>query len=343
MKRFSTISLVVAFCAAAAMPSIARAQSSLEGLLKKTSLNREEKATLEAEVKNKVKQLVDAPNAQALGDRRDFLLKLTRTSGMTPAGLAALADAAADPLQYVAAAEVFDAAYAATLVLVELKHASAVKPMVAVLASEFPAVRYLAARGLKGAMPVLQASAADLTAALDGLAQRGAKERDPIVLRAIYDAIDLHAAGVNTKYGDACAAALAAVFRGRQGALIAGSRDESKDLRGIAASSACYEKAAEDGRVQLAAAMAGLLDHCVNRYFDPDTSTEARPGLADIAAEQEKALRQFIKASGVKEPGKTVAAVLKSQSADLAKQEADARAVLEEIRKILRGDPWKLP
>ncbi|GJQ27478.1 MAG: hypothetical protein HBSAPP02_25100 [Phycisphaerae bacterium] len=343
MTRFSTISWIVSLCAVVLASPFAQAQSSLETLLKKASLNREEKATLEAEIKNKVKQLVDAPNAQALTDRRDFLLKLTRTSGMTPAGLAALADAAAEPLQIVAAGDAFDAAYAATVVLVELKHPRAVGAMVAVLASEFPAVRYMAARGLKSTMPQLQASPGEFTTALEGLAQRGTKERDPIVLRALYDAIDVHAAGINAKNGDACATALATVFRGRLDALASGSRDESKDLRGIAASTPCYEKAGEDGRVQLAAAMAGLLDHCINRYFDPDTSVEARPGLADVAAEQEKALRQFMKTSGVKEPGKTVAAVLKSQSTDLAKQETDARAALEEIRRILRGDPWKLP
>ncbi len=342
MKRLSTISLVVVLCAYAVAPS-AQAQSSLENLLKKPSLNREEKATLEAEVKNKVKQLIDAPNAQALADRRDFLLKLARASGMTPAGRAALAGAAAEPLQIVAAGEAFDAAFAASSVLIELKHAGAVGAMVAVLASEFPAVRYMAARGLKNTMPQIQTSAGEFASALNGLSQHGAKERDPVVLRMIYDAIDVHAAGINIKDGDSCAEALAAVFRGRLESLAAGSRDESKDLRGIAASTACYEKAAEAGRVQLAAAMAGLLDHCVNRYFDPDTSVESRPGLADVAAEQEKALRQFMKTSGVKEPGKTVAAVLKARSADLAKQETEARAALDEIRKILRGEPWKLP
>jgi hypothetical protein len=86
-----------------------------------------------------------------------------------------------------------------------------------------------------------------------------------------------------------------------------------------------------------------LLAHTIDHYFDWGTAPEALSTIAKLAQRYERGLTDMMKASKVSPPGKPIADLLKGSGADRQKAEKDVREGLEELRKSLRGDPWRLP
>jgi hypothetical protein len=62
--------------------------------------------------------------------------------------------------------------------------------------------------------------------------------------------------------------------------------------------------------------------------------------LAGLAKKTEEAVRQMVKASKAREPAKSVADAMKKKD---AKNEEAAKAALDELQGILKGEPWNLP
>ena len=331
------------FVAVLGIASSVQAQDRLDAIMKKEKLTQQDKATLKAEVAQRCNRLLEPDTSPELrADQREKLVRSAKIDGASPAGLEAYAEYCAEELIGTVAGENYALALAAIMTLVDLDHAKCMEAYVAALASEHAAVRYLGAKGIKDVQVRVKDDRGACSTALGALGRAGATEKDELVLRMVYEAIDFPKVAKDFKFGGECAAALSAVFAGRLAKLEAGSRDELKDGPGIAYATTIYKQASPEQQAELIGLIERLMESAVNRYFESDTAKEFRPRLAGLINQEEQAIHAMIEASGKKPPGKKVEEALKGGSAS-DNQKAEAKAAMDDLRKVLAGEPWKLP
>ncbi|MEK6642500.1 MAG: hypothetical protein AABZ08_01210 [Planctomycetota bacterium] len=326
-----------------AIPSVLCAQDSLAEALKKKTLSSQDRATLEAEVGQRVKRTFGGTGGVILSDARDRLVKPTKEKDVTKEGVAAYAEILAGELETHCTSEDLNTAMAAVIVLDELESAPTAGALVAATKNKHSAVRYSAVRGLLNLRAKIKDDETACRMVLAALGEAGAKEKDEHVLRRIYQAINFKDVATDFKSMDFAAVALNSIMATRNAELAGGNHDEYRDEDAIAAAVGCYAGASDRQKAALVGNLHAFLAHTVDHYFDPGTTTEALGTIAKLAQRFEKGLTDMMKASKVSPPGNPIADMLKGSGADRQKAEKDVRAGLEELRKTLRGDPWRLP
>lgn len=319
------------------------AQDVLEPILKSGTISGRQRATMEAELSQRIKRFAEAgANESRRVEARDRLIRPAQAKGASKAGLDAYAEICADELRPVVTNPLFDLAQDALHILSALDNANTAPAYAAALESSNAAIRLIAARGIQSLHKKLadrQSACEDVLAALG---RAGAAERNEHVLRVIYQAVNFPAAVPKFKYADAAAAALNTIFASRLQQLAGGSRDERRDVLGWAAATDCYGGAGVDQKALLMRNMAGFLQTIVDRFFDPDTGEEAYPALAAAADQIEKVIYELMKASKVPPPTQRVAARLKGRISDRNKARSEVQADLKALMAILQKDPWNL-
>lgn len=342
MSRRQSLLWVTALVLAAAGAPV-HAQDSLEALIKSQTISRTQRATMEAEVSVRVKRFVDAgSNAERRAEARDRLIRTAQTKGASKAGLDAYAEICSNELKPVMGNSAYDISQDAMLILTTIDNPFTVDAISTGLESQHAAIRLMAARGIQALHAKMGDRPSECETALSALAKAGAAERNELVLRVTYRAINFPADAPGFKYADSCAAALNSVFHARLQQLAGGSRNEHRDAEGLTAAAACYAGASSDQKIQLMRHLADFLQSAINRYFDPDTGDESHSALADIVDRIETVIHGMMKQSNVTPPSVRLAARLRGKVSDRKKQEADVRAALTDLQAILAKDPWKI-
>lgn len=319
------------------------AQDALESIIKSATISGRQRATMEAELSQRIKRLADAgTNEPRRVEARDRLIRTAQAKGASKAGLDAYAEICAEELRPIMTNPLFDVAQDALLVLSALDNAFTAPAYAAALESPHAAIRLMAARGIQSMHKKLADRQSLCEDVLAALGRAGAAERNEHVLRVIYQAVNFPATVSKFKYADAAAAALNAIFTSRLQQLAGGSRDERRDAMGWAAVSACYSGAGSDQKALLMRNMAGFLQTVVHRYFDPDTGDEAHPALADAVDKIEKVIHDLMQASNVKPPANRLATRLKGRISNRKKAESEVQADLGALMAILQKEPWNL-
>lgn len=322
-----------------------RAQDSVEEIIKKPgTLSPQDRGTLETEIAQRVKRVFSGTGAASkIENARERLVKPVKIKGANPSTVDVYADLMSGELESMATGDDFDVALTAVLVLEELESAKTLDSLLASLHSKHAGVRYTAARAIGLLRAKIKDSAAACEKALSALGQAGSTEADEQVLRRIYAALNFKASASSFKFDDQAAAALNLVLASRVQQIKSGNRDTSRDEDAIAAATACYGGANAARQAELIGHLYVLLDATVERYLDADTAPEALADIAKLAQRIERAMHDMIKASKAGPPRKLVSDLLKTAAANREKLAPDVRAALQELRTVLRGDPWKLP
>lgn len=274
------------------------APSPLAAISAKATLSAADKAAIRARVAELAnalaaaddKAVTAAPTAAAAADKERDQARLKLIGELkigTPAFRAEAAAAAASPgglMPRVAGPKMLHAIDAA-LVLVDLDHAATRNALVAALASQYPSVRYQAARGLRGLQPLLTDPAA-YKPVIGALSEACRKESNPIALRALYDALNFSANQKNFRGQADVAAALAEILTARM-ARADGAR-LVLDLPGIRIAGKVAADLKQPHRALAAAVARRLLALARTARDDADS------GLADSVAECEAALHAVI-------------------------------------------------
>lgn len=343
MSRQSLLSLVVILIAAACRPSTVAAQDRLAAVVTKAKLTKQDVAQIEAEVPDRVKKLFDAgANEKERARARERLLATVKTAGVTKAGLDAYAEACASRLEPLTTSDLFETGFDAVTVLAEMDNPNTAGAFATALKSKHAAVRYRAARGIKLLHGGLKDDAERCKVAVRALGDAGAGERDPLVLGAIYSALDFYADAPDFQFGADCAGAVAALLAGRAKAAQAGGFDPLVDGQGLALAAASYVSATDAVKTRLVQYSAALLSSAVEVYSDSQTADEYLPTLAGAIKKMEDSVHAMIRASKKSPPEPTISSELSSKAAPAKKQEA-AKAALKELMTVLKGDPWNLP
>jgi hypothetical protein len=324
----------------AATASSARAQGRLEDAIKKPKPTRGDIATIEAEVNQRVKKLSEAAgDATRLADAKEKLTKPTKSKEASPAGLAALAQACAKALSPLVSDEDLDVGMAAVMILREMDDASCAEALAAAMRSPHQSIRLMGARSIQLLHKKLKGKKEACGVVLAALGQAGAAEKEPTVIRVIYDALKLDA---GDDQADAVADAINQVLSGRVKVLNEGGRNEQLDLKGVEIAAACYARAAQPQRTALVRNLRDLLVHTVDHYFEPDIGSEQLPRISTTISRIETALMAMVKESKATPPSGKIADIIKAKSTDKVKQEKQAREALEGWMKVFRGEPWKI-
>ncbi len=337
-------SILFFFIAAALVPGVTRsasAQDVIAGIIQKKSLSRNDLATMEAEISQRVKRLASGANPDQLEEARDRMLKTAQTSGASEAGLDAYVEISARELAPLVSGGAFDVAFHTALLLNALHHVKTIDALAQALSSKHDAIRYMAAKGIQRLHRQAKDRQAECQLALRTLGRAGASERDEHVLRAIYQAIDFPADVSDFAYGQDCAGALLEVFGSRARAWASGSRDELKDEAGLEAAARCYASASDRQKSELVRYLSEYLGMTVDRYFDDDTAPEYRRTLAALIGRTEEIIRGIMEGARVTVPSARIA--LNPRAGDQAKEEKGARSAMSGLLAVLRGPPWNIP
>lgn len=339
--QHSRLFLIFAIAMSSAVLKPAIAKDVLDPIFVKAKLTPQDEKTIATEVQQRAKKLADADDDKKRLDARDKLVKPIEISGATPAALDKYAQSCAEELEPLVGGSKFGPALDAANILGLLNNAATSDALVRGLKSEFPAVRYSSARGLKAVQRSLAAKPADVSKTLKALGDAGATEKDELVLRMIYQAVDFSSVGAEFKNYDDSAAALNHILTSRLEAIAAGSHDERKDELAFAAAAATYAKSNPDNQKLLMQNVAGFLEYYVGLYFNPDTTSDSLPSLRSLANKAESSVRQMMKASGVNAPSGQISAAIRGK-ADKAAQK-QATTALGALQELLHKAPWELP
>ena len=319
------------------------AQDRLEAIVTKRKITNRDRAKIEAEVAQRAKRLADAgKDDHRRNVAREILLKTSQISGTTQAGLDAYAEACASELASLTTSELFETSFDAISVLIELDNVNTAEALAAALRSRHAATRFRAARGLQRMHKKLANHQRACRKILRALGDAGAVEKQDVVLRVIYEAIDLSGDVKNPGAAEGCAHALNTVFESRLEQLESGKRNETVDLPGLRAAANCYAATNAEQKALLIGSVARFLTHTVDRYVAADTAEDHLPVLAKLIKTSEATIHSMIKASQKRPPSKKVGSVLNGR-APTSKTKQDARDALTDLAAILRGDPWNLP
>ena len=333
---------MVVFAAATVWPSSAHAQDHLASIVTKAKLTREDAARIEAEVSDRARKLGEAgTNEKERTKARDRLLGTLKTQGATKAGLDAYADACGGALAPLTASETFAVGLEAISILVELDNPNTARALDTGLGSPHPAARYKAARGLRLLQGKIKSDDAKCKKALESLAAAGAAERDPIVLAAIYQAMNFYPEASDFQFGADLAAALNTLLEGRLTRLREGGLDEQQDLPAFDLAAACQAAAEDTDRVKLVQHLAPFLSSAARRYLDGQASDESLQTLSATVKRMEEPLYALMKASKKSPPKASLADALASKAAPDTKRES-VRSALDELMSALKGEPWNL-
>jgi hypothetical protein len=297
-------------------------------------------AILQTEIAQRVKKLFGNPATLSASDARAKLVAQAKEKDVTKAGLDAWSEVLAGEVDKYVSSQDLTPALVATLMLKELESAKTVDTLLTALKSTHRAVRFAAVEGLQAIRPKLKDDEGAIANVLASLGKAGADEKDELVLRQIYESLNLKSVGAAAKSNDNAAAAMSEIFAARLRQLNGGSHDEYRDEDGYTAAVNCYAGASAENQAALVGAMYAFLRLSVNHYFDADVAAEALPGMGRRIGRLEKAIHDMISASKGTPPSKSVADKLKGGD---RKQEKDAKAALDELHTVLKGDPWKLP
>ncbi|MBN2561732.1 MAG: hypothetical protein JXQ75_12460 [Phycisphaerae bacterium] len=318
----------------------ALAEDQLAETVKKEQITNRDRAEIKGEVVERVKDLAGAGTDQDQRERRrEKLISTARTPGASKEGLDAYAEACAERLADVTTSDPWQTGFDAIWVLEALDNVKTAEALATGLKSAHSAVRYRAAKALCGLHGRLSGDAPAFRSVLRALGTAGAQERQEVVLRMIYKAIDFDAAVKDGPLADECAKALNSVFAGRLQQLRAGKRNETIDEAGYEIADACYPGASAAEQKELIRHMAQFLRHAVGRNFSEDTAEGYRPTLAELIGKAERIIHKMIEASKGRVPARTVSDALGSRT----EAEQAARDALAELMAVLRGDPWNLP
>jgi|CXWL01.1.fsa_nt_gi hypothetical protein len=339
MRFRLSLGLLPCLLLASTAPS-ALAQGRLEDAIKKPKPTRQELATIEAEVAQRVKKLSEAVGDSArLQDAKERLTKPAKSKDASPAGLAALTQACAKELSSLVADEDLDLGMASVLILRELDDVGSAEALAAALRSSHASVRIMAARSIHLLHKKLKGKKEECETVISALGLAGAAEKNPFALRRIYEAIKIDP---GTELADRIADALIQVLASRVRQLAQGSRDEQIDVEGVEAAAACYARAGATQRVGLMRNLSALLAAAVNHYFEPDIGSEQLPRIAKTIAGIEQAMTAMARESKATPPSVKIADITKTRASDRAKQEKQAREALAAWLKVLKGEPWKI-
>lgn len=321
----------------------ARAQEALDDILKKATLTPADRATLEADVSQRLKGVFGATGGPTINNARERLVKPAKGKDASKAGLEAYVEFASGELQQYVGGNDVNAGLTAVATLEELDHPKTADVLVGGLSSKYPGVRYVTTRALAALRPKIKDDPAISASVIAALGRAGAVEHDEQVLRRIYSALNFKAAGADGKLEGKIAAGLNEVLSARARQLASGSHDEFKDEEGILTAAACYAGAPGGEQAAMMDSLFTILNSAVNHYLDPGTAAESLPAIGRLAQKLERSIYDMIRASKASPPGKSVSELFKTAPTDRQKLGKEARAGMEELRGVLRGDPWKLP
>lgn len=322
------------------MPTLSRAQDSLDSIIKSKDISRSQEATMEAEVALRFRRLLDAKSPDSRESARERIIKTASTPGASPAGLAAYAKICAAESINMVSGDSLDQGTDGVIVLTSLENANTADALAEALKSRHAVVRLMAARGIVQLHAKLKDDASKCRRLLAALGRAGAAEQDSIVLRVIYQAIDFKAKNASFKHASESADALVAVLEARLSMLEGGLRDETSDESAVDAAMHSYGDAGKSTQSKLISAMSRYLAVCVDRYFDPDTASDYLPTLGRLAGRIDDAIRKM--AADSKASISCDKLKLSPKSAGNKKQHDEAVKVVDCISTALSGDPWNV-
>ncbi|MBI5763272.1 MAG: hypothetical protein HZA51_07090 [Planctomycetes bacterium] len=337
-QRLPSVLIVIVL----ASPAAVRAQDSVTEILRKPALTPTDRGTLEAEISQRVKRTFGGSTPVNVNEARDRLAKPAKEKDVSKEGLNVYSEIVAAELETPAASEDLNTSLTAVLILEDLECAPTVGALITATKNKHPAVRYAATRGIANLRTKIKDDESTCRKAFAALGEAGAKEKDEHVRRRIYQALNVKEAAADFKHMEPVAAALNAVLAARISELAGGSNDEYRDEEAVSAAVGCYVGCSARQQAALVGNLFSLLRHTVDHYFDAGTALEALPTIARLAQRFEKGLTEMMKAAKVSAPSRQVSDLLKA-GADRQKAEKDARAALDDLRKTLRGEPWRLP
>lgn len=342
MRGPRTIHCLLVAAIAAASPLAAGADP-LAPIVEKTQLERADIATIETYVKQRVRRLVDAgKDADARGKAREAILETASHRKASQAGLTAYAEAVANEIVgTVLGTDVFETTLDAVLILNAIDNPGTATALAQSLHSRHAAVRYRAALGIKRQHAALAGDPSAVDSVLRALKIAGAKERDELVLRAIYEAVDFCSTVKDFNRAADVADALVEILGARISQLEGGSRDEWRDEAGIAAAAACYPKASAEQQKRLIVLVHRYQRVLADRYAARDIASEYLPTLRRLALACDRAINRMIQSSNAAPPSRGLVDAMKPRpSADAVKA---VEAVVADYAAVLSKDPWKLP
>jgi hypothetical protein len=269
----------------------------LDPYIKKKNLSNDDKSKIRAEVIKRVGELNKAESTTERSRARDELTATARVSGASAAFLDEYALQCADELRNVVTDPQLMTALEAALVLSEFDRPQCAAAWSAALSSSHRPVRFLAAKGIQKLHTRLR-RASDIEDALESLGNAGAAEGDRLVLREIYLAIDFANGVKDFKQAGRAAAALKKIFDARKIVLETAGRDESIDVLGFEAAGRSSANAAPY-RKSLAQSIYGLLEHAVNRLYDPQITPATKASLTTVAKSADAAIRKILNDANV--------------------------------------------
>jgi len=341
MPRTGTL-LTIVFAVVTAVSGIASAADVLETIVKKTKLDRSDRAKIETEVAVRVKKFMDAADKpRRRRNARDSLIATSKVSGATAAGLDAYAEACADELTSPLLHKDLAPALDAVNILVSIGNQNTAEALARGLSSEHVAVRYAAAAGIQPLHKALAKRRKACRNVLRALGRACTTERHELVLRESYRALNFNADVANFGLTDEAAGTLVRIFSGRLDQLSSGSRDEWKDTEGYVAAADCYAGASPALQKALIRQMVDFLALHVDRYLDDDIATAYLPTLRKTVQSLEKSLHAMMRVSKVDSPTKTVGAAIRRKPGSRSTREA--RAALADLDALLKRPPWNLP
>lgn len=241
-----------------------------------------------------------------------------------------------------------DPALDIVVLLDRLPFAGTQSAMIAALASPHAAVRYRGAEGLRKLRGSLR-QASEYEPVIDALAQAGAAETDPLVLRRIYEALDFLAVVRDFTGAEQVAKGISTVLEARLATLQqTGGRRPEADIPGFAAAARAFA-ALTDGTAlkrRLATDLARFLAFYANRYGQLGPAGGGT-SLREVAKACEDALAAMLRAlDGAPSPPPEPQRVATRITAG-----ADAKAVQQSLAAWIGGDkpgalnadPLKLP
>ncbi len=324
-------------------PGVVASADPLATYVQKETIDRADMATIETHVKQRVRALVEAGKDAA--DRRrahDTILETAQNRKATPAGLSAYAEAVASELSNAALnSDRFEVAFEGVIILSEMNHPNVASALAQALHSPHAAVRYRAATGLKALHEQLAKEGGAVGSILRSLRLVGAKERDELVLRAIYEAVDFCSDNASFSRANEVAEALDEILSSRLTQLENGARDEWRDEAGIVAAGAAYPSASPSQQQRLIGLIYRYQNNLLERYRSPDTASEYLRTLRRLAKVSDQVLARMMQASKVTPPSQKLEDALKPKPTDASIKAAEA--VLAEVKSRLAGEPWKIP
>jgi hypothetical protein len=335
---------VLALTTLLAVAAVAQAQDTIDEILKKPgALSNQDRATLEAEIPIRVRRVFGGGSSAKPAEARDKLVKPVKAKGVNPVTRDVYAELIAASIESKLTEDDYDAALHTAIVFEELESVATFDGLLAGLRSKHIGVRYVCLRALTALRTKLKADPPAVAKLVSALGEMGQNETDTHVLRKLYICLNLPAVAPDLNLDDAVATALNRVLATRVRQIRSGQSDTQRDEEAVTTALACYKGAKLPQQAGLMHHLYVLLEVTTLRYVDPDTAPESLPAIGRLAQKMERVIHDCIKESKASPPSRLISDLLKPAAGDKQRLTQDARNALDELRKVLRGEPWKLP